>query len=76
MKTVRRVAINFFELGVVKNFMQNSVIDCNSIIYQFYRVSDTYFLKNIIRSSQPEVFLGRDVLKICSKFTGAAHAEV
>ena len=23
-----------------------------------------------IRSSHPEVFLGRDVLKICSKFTG------
>ena len=45
MKTMSRVAIIFFELGVVKNFIQNSMIDCNSIIYQCYRVSDTYFLK-------------------------------
>ena len=27
-------------------------------------------LSNIFRSSPPEVFLGKDVLKICSKFTG------
>ena len=43
MKTMRRVAIIFFELGVVKNFMQNCVIDCNSVINQCYRVSDIYF---------------------------------
>ena len=28
------------------------------------------------RSSHPEVFLEKDVLKICSKFTGDTHAEV
>ena len=27
-------------------------------------------------SSHPEVFLGKGVLKICSKFTGNTHAEV
>ena len=28
------------------------------------------------RSNRPEVFLGKGVLKICSKFTGDTHAEV
>ena len=41
----------------------------------------TYYVsKNLkwkyYRSTRPEVFLGKDVLKIDSKFTGDAHAEV
>ena len=30
----------------------------------------------LFRSSRPEVFLGKGVLKICSKFTGEHSAEV
>ena len=29
-----------------------------------------YDIRQIIRSSQPKMFLGKDALKICSKFTG------
>ena len=32
--------------------------------------SPHYFYNRNFRSSRPEVFLGKDVLKICSKFTG------
>ena len=31
---------------------------------------ETFFILSIFRSSRPEVFLGKSVLKICSKFTG------
>ena len=35
-----------------------------------------YILQTICRSRTPELFLGKRVLKICSKFTGDTHAEV
>ena len=36
-------------------------------LYETFQLN-TFF--SIYRSSSPEVFLGKDVLKICSKFTG------
>ena len=33
------------------------------------------FLSNYIRSSHSEIFLGKGVLKICSKFTGKHHCR-
>ena len=33
------------------------------------------FENNIYRSSHPEVFLGKGVLKICSKFAGDYHCQ-
>ena len=33
-------------------------------------LAETFFILSIFRSSRPEVFLGKSVLKICSKFTG------
>ena len=31
---------------------------------------ETFFILSIFRSGRPEVFIGKSVLKICSKFTG------
>ena len=42
-------------------------------LYKTFQLN-TFF--SIYRSSSPEVFLGKEVLKICSKFTEEHHAEV
>ena len=39
-------------------------------------MADCHFLEFILRSSHPEVFLEKDVLKIYSKLRDSTHAEV
>ena len=48
-------SIRFTRLWVLKNYEVNWKLTTNHIVY---------------RSSRPEVFVGKVVLKICSKFTG------
>ena len=42
-------------------------------LYETFQLNSIF---SIYRNSRPEVFLGNDVLKICSKFTEEHHAEV
>ena len=66
---------NFWEIAVLINQLWTTTCEggMESKILQHYFSSATKVSFRSIqrnRSSHPEVFLGKDVLKICSKFTG------
>ena len=52
------------------------------VVFSVLKISDPYVEQNILdgtlRSSHPEVFMGKGVLKICSKtfYTNASHGKL
>ena len=55
------------------NFIFCAVTACSSLLHSLIIMGQDHFLAYkliFFRSSPPEVFLGKGVLKICSKFTG------
>ena len=45
-------------------------ITLNTLCYAIWNLEEYQLLLTVSRSSPSEVFLGKGVLKICSKFTG------
>ena len=46
------------------------VLDQHTLVYQYFVKNHVTNSEETFRSSHPEMFLGKGVLKTCSKFTG------
>ena len=64
---------NVISAYLVESVLSNDTSDTNFVSLVTFENRNISFLKSIcsiIKSSHPEVFLGKGVLKICMKFTG------
>ena len=64
---------NVISAYLVESVLSNDTSDTSFVSLVTFENRNISFLKSIcsiIKSSHPEVFLGKGVLKICMKFTG------
>ena len=72
IRIIRIIRINFLREKIRKRIMEKTS-EVKRTLYETFQLNSFF---SIYRSSRPEVFLGKDVLKICSKFTEEHHAKV
>ena len=76
-KTMRKLCLStkfsHQQIGEITVFFRREVLkktQSNSLLIKIFKSDRSFFPLSKLRSSHPEVFLGKGVLKICSKFIG------
>ena len=62
-------------MQIILVHLQSNVSFVFAISFHIFYLKFYQFPSYFYRSSHPEVFLRKDILRICSKFTGETHAE-
>ena len=76
-KTMRKLCLStkfsHQQIGEITVFFRREVLrktQSNSLLIKIFKSDRSFFPLSKLRSSHPEVFLGKGILKICSKFIG------